>query len=184
MVPPDLDVLGAGVAVGREHGAGVEPARAAGELAGAEQAAARRPVREAEGSLGRDRVAAEGGRGRHEGERRETEDSEHKDSTGASDQRIRAAIAAGSSGLVESTSIGGAPSASARWRPGYEHEQRQVPFGHLAVISTSRDHAKVELLESEYRVLIMETLMRIDAKADRIIDLLDGDEEEEDEADS
>jgi hypothetical protein len=42
----------------------------------------------------------------------------------------------------------------------------------------------MEPLESEYRVLIMETLMRIDAKADRIIALLEGDEEEEDEADA
>jgi hypothetical protein len=46
------------------------------------------------------------------------------------------------------------------------------------------DDTQMEPLESEYRVLIMETLMRIDEKADRIIGLLEGDGEEEEEADA
>ena len=45
-------------------------------------------------------------------------------------------------------------------------------------------HRTVEPHDDEYRILIMETLMRIDAKADLIIELLDGDGEEEEEADT
>jgi hypothetical protein len=49
---------------------------------------------------------------------------------------------------------------------------------------SGRHDRTVELHDDEYRILIMETLMRIDAKADLIIELLDGDGEEEEEADT